>query len=135
MKLVLRPIARAAAEYAHVTKEPIPISLLTYFEVRSFAFPDRPSADRIPVSVRLAAVGHEIKSRLTLISDLLRRLEVLEWEIVVVGDDIVVSCELSPEAGWAKLRQIGVSDQLLPFLENGSDRPVQVSPAPGADGA
>ncbi|MGH7759007.1 MAG: hypothetical protein ACREN7_06830 [Candidatus Dormibacteria bacterium] len=137
MKLVLRPLARPAAEYAHVTKEPIPISLLTYFEVRSFAFPDRPSGERIPVSVRLAAVGHEIHGRLKLISDLVRRLEALDWDVTVVGDEVVVTSELGPEEGWAKLRQVGVADQLLAFLEGGSDVPRDLGqlPAEAPDGA
>ncbi|HUY55539.1 MAG TPA: hypothetical protein VMV23_10310 [Candidatus Nanopelagicaceae bacterium] len=123
MKLVIRPIRQAAKELAAVTEEPVPTSLATYFDVRSLAFPDRPTLDRLPVSVRLAAVGNEIKSRLTLMSDVLRRLEVLEWEVRVVGDDVVVSTPLSVEAGWQKLREDGVSDHLLPMLQRGSDLP------------
>ncbi|MGC1184467.1 MAG: hypothetical protein WBA31_04850 [Candidatus Dormiibacterota bacterium] len=110
-----------------MTEEPIPTSLLTYFEVRSFAFADRPTVDRLPVSVRLAAVGNEVKSRLTLMSDLLRRLEVLGWQVQIVGDDVVVTTALSVEEGWQTLRRQGVSDQLLPMLQKGSDLPPGVN--------
>ncbi|MGA7173116.1 MAG: hypothetical protein WCB86_05720 [Candidatus Dormiibacterota bacterium] len=123
MKLVIRPIRQAALEFAEVTEEPVPTSLATYYEVRSFAFPDRPTLDRLPVSVRLAAVGNEIKSRLTLMSDVLRRLEAMEWEVRVVGDDVVVTTALSVAAGWQKLREDGISDHLLPMLQKGSDLP------------
>jgi len=129
VKLVLRPIRQPASEFAEVTEEPVPTSLATYYEVRSFAFPDRPTLDRLPVSVRLAAVGNELKSRLTLISDVLRRLEALEWQVRLVGDDVVVTTELSVEEGWQKLRDQGVSDHLLPMLEKGSDRPPRASAA------
>ena len=123
MKLVLRPIREAATEFAEVTKEPVPISLATYFEVRSFAFPDRPTLDRLPVSVRLAAVGNEIKSRLTLYADVLRRLEAMEWQVRLVGADVVVTTDLSVQAGWQKLQEQGISDHLLPMLQKGSDLP------------
>lgn len=123
MKLVLRPLNQPASEYAEVTHEPVPTSLATYFEVRSFAFPDRPTLDWLPVSVRLAAVGNHIKSRLILISDLVRRLEAMEWQVRLVGDDVVVTTELSAEEGWQKLRDQGISDHLLPLLQKGSDRP------------
>ncbi len=123
MKLVIRPIRQPAWEYAEVTHEPVPTSLATYFEVRSFAFPGRPTLDQLPVSVRLAAVGNEIKSRLILISDVLRRLEAMEWQVQVVGDDVVVTTELSIAEGWQRLREQGISDHLLPMLQKGSDRP------------
>ncbi len=123
MRLVLRPLRQPALEFAAVTKEPIPLSLVTYFEVRSFAFPDRPTIDRLPVSVRLAAVANELKPRLILISDVLRRLEALEWQVRLIGEEVVVTTELSVEDGWEKLRRAGVSDHLLPFLEKGSDLP------------
>jgi hypothetical protein len=129
VRLVIRPIKPAPEEYAAVTKEPIPTSLVTYFEVRSFAFPDRPTIDRLPVSVRLAAVGNGIKSRLTLMSDLLRRLEALEWQVRIVGDDVVVTTDLSVEEGWQTLRRQGVSDQLLPMLQKGSDLPPRIMPS------
>lgn len=123
MKLVIRPLQQAAAEFAEVTHEPVPTSLATYFEVRSFAFPGRPTLDRLPVSVRLAAVGNEIKTRLILMADVLRILEALEWQVRLVGDDVVVTTELSAEDGWQKLRDQGISDHLLPMLQKGSDRP------------
>lgn len=123
MRLVIRPIKPAPAEYAEVTEEPISTHLVTYYEVRSFAFPDRPTIDRLPVSVRLAAVGNGIKSRLTLMSDVLRRLEALEWQVRLVGDDVVVTTDLSVEEGWQTLRAQGISDQLLPMLQKGSDMP------------
>ncbi|HVC39130.1 MAG TPA: hypothetical protein VNH20_04025 [Candidatus Dormibacteraeota bacterium] len=123
MRLVLRPIRQPGSEFAAITEEPVPRSLTTYFEVRSFAFPDRPTLDRLPVSVRLAAVGHELKSRLTLIADVLRRLEALEWQVRLVGDDVVVTSPTSVEEGWATLRAEGVSDHLLPMLQPGSDLP------------
>lgn len=127
MRLVIRPIKPAGTEYAEVTEEPIPTSLITYFEVRSFAFADRPTVDHLPVSVRLAAVANEVKSRLTLMSDLLRRLEVLGWRVQIVGDDVVVTTDLSVEEGWQTLRRQGVSDQLLPMLQKGSDLPPGVT--------
>ncbi len=123
MKLVIRPLSHAAEEFAEVTHEPVPTSLATYFEVRSFAFPHRPTIDQLPVSVRLAAVGNELKTRLILIADLLRRLEALEWDVILVGDDVVVSTGLSVEEGWRKLRDQGISDHLLPLLHKGSDLP------------
>lgn len=123
MRLVLRPIGLPAAEYAAVTEEPVPRSLATYFEIRSLAFAGRPTIDRLPVSVRLAAVGNELKVRLTLISDVLRRLEALEWQVALVGDDVVVSTELSAELGWQKLNQQGIADHLLSLLQPGSDLP------------
>ncbi|MGC2190941.1 MAG: hypothetical protein WA751_01230 [Candidatus Dormiibacterota bacterium] len=123
MKLVIRPIRQPAWEYAEVTHEPVPTSLATYFEVRSFAFPGRPTLDQLPVSVRLAAVGNEIKSRLILMSDVLRRLEAMEWQVQMVGDDVVVTTELSIEEGWRRLRDEGISDHLLSMLQKGSDRP------------
>jgi hypothetical protein len=121
--LVLRPIASPAWVLASITDEPLPRSLATYFEVRSFAFPDRPNVDRVPVSVRLAAVGNELKHNLILMSDLVRRLEALEWKVELIGDEVVVTNELSVEAGWLKLQAEGISDHLLPLLEKGSDRP------------
>ncbi|HEY6538637.1 MAG TPA: hypothetical protein VI138_06315 [Candidatus Dormibacteraeota bacterium] len=123
MRLVLRPLKAAPSEYAAVTEEPIPNSLTSYFEVRSFAFANRPTVDDLPVSIRLVTVGKEIKSRLTLMSDLIRRLEALEWEVRLVEDEVVISNDLSVEEGWRKLRQQGVSDQLLPMLQPGSDLP------------
>lgn len=123
MRLVLRPIGPPATELIEVTKEPIPYSLTTYFEVRSFAFPDRPTLDRLPVSVRLAAVGNELKRKLSLMSDLLRRLEALEWQVRLVGDEVWVTTELSAKAGWQTLQQQGIADHLLPLLQQGSDLP------------
>jgi len=129
VKLVLRPLKQPAAEYAHVTHEPVPKSLATYFEVRSFAFPGRPTLDRLPASVRLAAVGNELKSRLTLISDVLRRIEALEWQVSLVGDEVVVTTDLSVQEGWQKLRDEGISDHLLPMLQKGSDLPPRAAAA------
>ncbi|MGH7665911.1 MAG: hypothetical protein ACRENY_05805 [Candidatus Dormibacteria bacterium] len=129
MKLVLRPLRDPASEYAEVTEEPVPISLVTYFEVRSFAFPTRPTLDQLPVSVRLAAVSHELKSRLILISDILRRLEALEWQVKLVGDEVVVTADVSLEEGWEMLRSQGISDHLLAWLEKGSDLPPRAARA------
>jgi len=123
MRLVLRPIGPPAEVLASITDEPLPYSVSTYFEVRSFAFPDRPTVDRPPVSVRLAAVGTELKRNLILMADVVRRLEALEWKVELTGDEVVVTTELSVEAGWLKLQAEGISDHLLPLLENGSDRP------------
>ena len=123
MRLVLRPIGSPAGVLASITDEPLPYSVATYFEVRSFAFPDRPTVDRLPVSVRLAAVAIELKRHLTLMADLVRRLEALEWKVELIGDEVVVTTELSVEAGWLKLQAEGISDHLLPLLEQGSDRP------------
>ncbi|MGH7641242.1 MAG: hypothetical protein ACREOL_10120, partial [Candidatus Dormibacteria bacterium] len=119
MKLVLRPLREPASEYAEVTEEPVPYTLTTYFEVRSLAFPDRPTLDRLPVSVRLAAVGKEIRERLLAVSDVVRRLEAMEWGVRLEGDDIVVTSDLSAEEGWQALRRQGISDHLLPYLEQG----------------
>ena|GEM_PF-3153860 len=123
MRLVLRPIAAPAGVLASITDEPVAYSVTTYSEVRSFAFPDRPTVDRMPVSVRLAAVANELKRHLILMSDLVRRLEALEWKVELIGDEVVVTNDLSAEAGWLKLQAEGISDHLLPLLEKGSDRP------------
>ncbi|MGH7642740.1 MAG: hypothetical protein ACRENX_06960 [Candidatus Dormibacteria bacterium] len=129
MRLVLRPLRQPSSEFAQVTQEPVPTELATYFEVRSFAFADRPTLDHLPVSVRMAAVGNTIKSRLTLYSDVLRRLEALEWEVKLVGDDVVVTTELTLKEGWQKLREQGISDHLLAMLQKGSDFPPRAAAA------
>jgi hypothetical protein len=123
VRLVLRPIGSPAQVLASITDEPLAYSVSTYAEVRSFAFPDRPTVDRMPVSVRLAAVGNELKRNLILMSDLIRRLEALEWKVELIGDEVVATTDLSAEAGWLKLQAEGISDHLLPLLEKGSDRP------------
>lgn len=123
MRLVLRPIGDPAGELLEVTTEPIPRSLATYFEVRSFAFADRPTLDRLPVSVRLVAVGNELRRKLTLMSDLVRRLEALEWQVRLVGDEVWATTGLSTAVGWQTLQQQGIADHLLPLLQKGSDLP------------
>ena len=123
MRLVLRPLGSPAEVLAAITDEPLAYSVSTYSEVSSFAFPDRPTVDRMPVSVRLAAVANELKRNLILMSNLVRRLEALEWKVELIGDEVVVTSELSVEAGWLKLQAEGISDHLLPLLEKGSDRP------------
>lgn len=123
MRLVLRPIQDPAQEYLAVTEEPISAELATYFEVRSFAFADRPTPDRLPVSVRLAAVANELKHRLVLASDVLRRLEALGWSVQLNGAEVVVTCSLSAQEGWSTLGREGIGDHLLPWLERGSDLP------------
>jgi hypothetical protein len=123
LRLVLRPIGSPARVLASITDEPLSYSVTTYSEVRSFAFPDRPTVDRMPVSVRLAALANELKRNLILMSDLVRRLEALEWKVELIEDEVVVTNELSVEAGWLKLQAEGISDHLLPLLQKGSDRP------------
>ncbi len=130
MRLVLEPLHSPEAEYAAVTEEPISAELQTYFEVRSFAFPDRPTADRLPPSVRLAAVGGGLKRRLTVASDVVRRLEASGWEVHFSGRQLVASKAVSAQEGWAELRAEGIADHLLPLLERGSDLP----PGPGRRG-
>jgi hypothetical protein len=123
VRLVLRPISAPASVLSSITVGPLAYSVTTYSEVRSFAFPDRPTVDRMPVSVRLAAVANELKRNLILMSDVIRRLEALEWKVELIGDEVVITNDLSAEAGWLKLQAEGISDHLLPMLEKGSDRP------------
>lgn len=91
--------------------------------MHSFAFPDRPTAENLPVSTRLAAVAQELKLRLGLISELIRRMEVLGWRVELAADQVVIEVDLSVEDGWAVLRREGISDHLLAYLDKGSDPP------------
>ena len=42
---------------------------------------------------------------------------------------MVVTTDLSVEEGWQTLRRQGVSDQLLPMLQKGSDLPPRIMPS------
>ncbi len=109
-------------EYQAVTRHSSPIKD-AYFELHSLAFPDRPTVASLPVSARLAAAAQEIKHRLNLISEVLRRLEAAGWAVELVGDQVVASVPVAAAEGWAFLVRQGVSDVLLPLLEKGSDLP------------
>ncbi len=121
MKLVFRPVHKPAEEFAEVTRPPISRTMETYLEMHSFGFPDRPTAANLPVSVRLAAVGKLIHERLSILSDVLRRLENIGWDVHTQGDLVVVLNTLSLEDGWAVLRREGISDHIMGLLEKGSD--------------
>lgn len=121
MKLVFRPIHKGSEEFHEVTKAPISRTMQTYIEMHSFGFPDRPTAANLPVSVRLAAVGKLIHERMSILSDVLRRLENLGWDVYTEGDLVRVSNDLSQEEGWEVLRREGISDHILGLVEKGSD--------------
>jgi len=130
VKLIFRPIHKASDEFREVTKPPISRTMETYLEMHSFGFPDRPRAANLPVSVRLAASGKLVHERLSILSDVLRRLENIGWDVHIEGDLVVVLNELSLEAGWDVLRREGVSDHVMGLVEKGSDVP----PAKGLAG-
>jgi hypothetical protein len=122
VKLVFRPVRKAADEFAEVTKPPLSRTMETYLEMHSFGFPDRPTPANLPVSVRVAAAGKLIHERVSILSDLLRRLENIGWDVHTEGDLVVVSNELSTEEGWEVLRREGISDHVMGLAERGSDR-------------
>lgn len=121
MKLIFRPIHKGAEEFREVTRAPLSRTMETYIEMHSFGFPDRPTAANLPVSVRLAGVGKLIHERMSILSDVLRRLENLGWDIHTDGDLVVVLNDLSLEDGWGVLRREGISDHILGLVEKGSD--------------
>ncbi len=123
MRLVFRPIRRAGEEYAAVTRAPISRTLETYLEMHSFGFPDRPTVDNLPASARLAAAAKEIHERASILTQVLRRLENLGWDVHIEGDQVVALTSLELEAGWEVLRSEGISDQALGLAEKGSDLP------------
>ncbi len=133
MKLVFRPVRKASDEFHEVTKPPISRTMETYLEMHSFGFPDRPTAANLPVSVRLAAAGKLVHERLAILSDVLRRLEILGWDVHIEGDLVVVANGLSLEAGWAALRREGISDHVMGLVEKGSDIPPPKGPAGGGE--
>lgn len=133
MKLIFRPIHRPAEIYASVTKGPLPQTSLDYLEMHSFGFPDRPTVDNLPVSVRLAAAGKEVHERMKVLTSVLRRLENLGWAVRLEGDQVVVECELGIEAGWEVLRREGVADHVMGQAEKGSDLPPARGPAGGGE--
>lgn len=122
MRLVFRPIHRASEEFAEVTHEPISRGMETYLEMHSFGFPDRPTAANLPVSVRLAAAGKLIHERIAVLSDVLRRLENIGWDVRTEGDLVVVENGLSLEEGWEVLRREGISDHVMGLADRRSDR-------------
>jgi len=121
LKLIFRPIRKASEEFLEVTKPPISRTMETYLEMHSFGFPDRPTAANLPVSVRLAASGKLVHERLAILSDVLRRLENIGWDVHLEGDLVVVANQLSLEAGWDVLRHEGISDHVMGLVEKGSD--------------
>lgn len=123
MKLVFRPIRRAGEELREVTRHPISRHMETYMEMHSFGFPDRPTPENLPVSVRIAAAAKEIHDRAAILSPVLRRLENLGWDVHMEGDQVVASSPLDPEAGWELLRREGICDQILGLAERTSDLP------------
>ena len=135
MKLIFRPIRKAAEEFAEVTKEPISRGMETYLEMHSFGFPDRPTPPNLPASVRLAAAGKLIHERIAVLSDVLRRLENIGWEVRTDGDLVVVQNDLSTEEGWEVLRREGISDHVMGLAEKGSDRLPPRGPAGGGEEA
>ena len=122
MRLVFRPIHRASEEFAEVTHEPISRGMETYLEMHSFGFPDRPTPANLPVSVRVAAAGKLIHERIAIVSDVLRRLENIGWDVHTEGDLVVVQNDLSLEEGWNVLRKEGISDHVMGLAEKGSDK-------------
>jgi hypothetical protein len=123
VRLVFRPIRRAGEELREVTRPPISRHLETYMEMHSFGFPDRPTPEDLPVSVRIAAAAKEIHDRAAILSPVLRRLENLGWDVHIEGDQVVASSPLDPEAGWGVLRHQGIGDQILGLAERSSDLP------------
>ncbi len=123
MRLVFRPIRRAGEELREVTRQPLSRHMATYMEMHSFGFPDRPTPEELPVSVRIAAAAKEIHDRAAILSPVLRRLENLGWDVHIEGDQVVASTPLAPEAGWEALRHQGISDQILGLAERSSDLP------------
>jgi hypothetical protein len=123
VRLVFRPIRRAGEELREVTRQPISRHLETYMEMHSFGFPDRPTPEDLPVSVRIAAAAKEIHDRAAILSPVLRRLENLGWDVHTEGDQVVASTPLDPEAGWDVLRRQGIGDQILGLAERSSDLP------------
>lgn len=133
MRLVFRPIRKASREFQAVTQEPMGRSMETYLEVHSFGFPDRPTPANLPVSVRVAAAGKLVHERIAILSDVLRRLENLGWDVVTDGDLVVASCALSTEAGWAVLAREGIIDHVRGLMERGSEAPAATSLAGGGE--
>jgi len=133
VKLVFRPVRKASEEFAEVTRAPLSRTMETYLEMHSFGFPDRPTPDNLPASVRVAAAGKLIHERVSVLSSLLRRLENLGWDVRTEGDLVVVSCDLSTEAGWDVLRAEGISDHVMGLAERGSDRLASKGPAGGGE--
>ena len=123
MRLVFRPIRRAGEELREVTRAPLSRHLETYMEMHSFGFPDRPTPEDLPVSVRIAAAAKEIHDRAAILSPVLRRLENLGWDVHIEGDQVVASTPLDPEAGWDVLCHQGIVDQILGLAERTSDLP------------
>ena len=123
MRLVFRPIRRAGEEFRGVTREPMSRNVQTYLEMHSFGFPDRPTPEDLPASVRVAAAAKEIHERASILAPVLRRLENLGWDVHVEGDQVVAVTPLDAEAGWEVLRRQGVSDQILGLAERSSDLP------------
>ncbi len=123
MRLVFRPIRRAGEELREVTRQPMSRHMETYVEMHSFGFPDRPTPEDLPVSVRIAAAAKEIHDRAAILSPVLRRLENLGWDVHIEGDQVVASTPLDPESGWDVLRQQGIGDQILGLAERASDLP------------
>ena len=131
MRLVLRPLRPLRQELAHVSTPPFPIWLQRLYEVHSFAYPDRPTAETATVSMRLAAAAEEIGHRLSMAVDLVRMLETSGWQVSVDGDRIVAEAEVDPASGWAQLEQDGISVHLGPLLDRGTD----LAPPPLTPGA
>jgi hypothetical protein len=67
------------------------------------------------------------------LSDVLRRLENIGWDVRTEGDLVVVQNELSLEAGWDVLRREGISDHVMGLAERGSDKLPAKGPAGGGE--
>lgn len=135
MRLVLRPLRPLRQELAHVSTAPFPVWLQRFYEVHSFAYPDRPTAETASVSMRLAAAAEEITHRLSTAADLVRMLETSGWLVTVDGDRIVAEADVDPASGWAQLELDGISLHLGPLLDRGSDLAPRPAAAPVADAA
>ncbi|HUY96865.1 MAG TPA: hypothetical protein VMW47_04440 [Verrucomicrobiae bacterium] len=133
MQLRLCPLRTLDEDVEEVSREPLPVWLVRYYEMHSFAFADRPTADRMPVSVRLAAVKQLLQHRLTLAVDVVRRLEALGWSSRVEHGSVVLTIDADEAAGWDRLRRAGVGDQLLLLLDPAdlARVPGPASPPPG----
>ncbi len=133
MRLVLRPLRTLRQELAHVSTAPFPIWLQRFYEVHSFAYPDRPTAEAATVSMRLAAAAEEIAHRLSTAADLVRMLETSGWQVTVDGDRVIAEADTDPASGWAQLELDGISGHLGLLLDRGSDLRPPRPPAPGRD--
>ncbi len=117
MRLILKPLRNPGVELQAVTKGPFSPGTEKYFELRSLGFPDRPLADDMPASARIAALDQVLKHRLGMMTDVVRRIENLGWRTDIVDGDVVIQTDLSGNEAWALLQEQGISDHIRGLLE------------------